>query len=67
MEWIDINERKPVETLVGLCPGTVVLCRGKSGEHFTAAFHDGYFATVDGYDCEDVTHWMPLPEAPSGN
>ena len=62
--WIPVSERLPEETFTGLVPSTLVLCFGKGGRWFTAIFADGYFADVDGNDCDFVTHWMPLPTPP---
>ena len=53
-----------METFSGLVPTALVLCYGKGGRWFTALFADGCFATYEGDECEEVTHWMPLPPAP---
>lgn len=47
--WISVEDKLPVE------PGTYIVCTKKKDvafDHFMYSF------------CDEVTHWMPLPEVP---
>lgn len=59
--WIPVSERLPQDD------STVIYCDmfGVDAAHF----YFGKFHTIDQYESEElefVTHWMPLPAAPSG-
>lgn len=63
-EWISVKDRLPELH-------TKVLCCGKKGGRFIAEMSiwgDGhlYWTKRDGKGCSEVTHWMPLPDAPKG-
>lgn len=63
--WIPVSERKPGRDVpYGYC----IVTDGKSvGTANYNAFgtHEFWFH-VDDRDSWDVTHWMPMPEPPSG-
>ena len=71
-EWISVEERLP-ECERG-AESKAVLFITKQGFMYTGyygcggIFHDRYFRefknATEGYDISNVTHWMPLPEAP---
>lgn len=59
--WISVNNRLPE-------PETDVLCAGTFGVPlFVAALFEGKWESfIDGGEkAREVTHWMPLPEAPN--
>ena len=71
-EWISVEERLP-DCEWG-AESKAVLFITKQGFMYTGyygcggIFHDRYFRefknATEGYDISNVTHWMPLPEAP---
>ena len=71
-EWISVDERLP-DCEQG-AESEAVLFITKQGFMYTGyygccgIFHDRYFREIknatEGYDISNVTHWMPLPEAP---
>ena len=73
MEWIDIRDKKPEV-------GQTVLTFFKiTGIEIAEYFHPepdervkgletmDCFQNKAGFLCDDVTHWMPLPEPPHNN
>ena len=62
-EWIPVTERLPELH-------TKVLCCGVKGGRFIAELGTWgyekhlYWDKKNGRGCPEVTHWMPLPEAP---
>ena len=73
-EWISVEERLP-DCERG-AESEAVLFITKQGFMYTGYYgcggilHDRYFRefknATEGYDISNVTHWMPLPEAPKG-
>ena len=65
MKWIKVQDELPQENqhviyyfeCTGVSSG--IYCKGIDGMDC--------FVGVDGWLCDDVTHWMPLPEAPENN
>lgn len=58
-EWISVEDRLPD---VGI---DVLVCY--RNECDVARYSDTYRCFFTGmYACENVTHWMPLPEPPKG-
>lgn len=78
-QWYSVQDNLP--PLSGDCgygveESEVVLVALKSGRMFTARLRDGYdddeparwvLCGRDGYIADDVTHWQPLPEAPTAS
>jgi len=63
MKWKRLSEQKPDKL------SDVLVYGGKDTHPYIAwAFYnsDGKFATHDGID-KNITHWMPLPDAPQDN
>ena len=68
MSWIKVQDRLPEEKqdVIYYFKETGVHCgRFKkepdpAGQDFT---YDCFYG-LDGFLCDDVTHWMPLPDAP---
>jgi len=61
MEWIKIKDRYPKDGQRVIFYFEVT---GISiGKYF---YREGYhcFCSPDGWLCDDVTHWMPLPDPP---
>ena len=63
-KWIPVTERLPEMH-------TKVLCCGIRGGRFIAELSTWgkgclYWDKRNGKGCPEVTHWMPLPEPPSG-
>ena len=76
-KWIPVTERLPDLELVEAktqdidlypCLCVVLNPRAKNGKYVSKLYFDGCsFVDVDSCDFTDnVTHWMPLPEAPKG-
>ena len=67
-EWVPVSERLPDETHAYGCHTGDVLCRTRSGRVIVALLARTTTGDV-WYDQQskerDVTHWMPLPAAPS--
>lgn len=67
MQWIDINKRAPEDGqyviyyfhMVGVWAGQYTRCKGEDAKYGTHCF-----SGAGGFLVDDVTHWMPLPEAP---
>lgn len=60
-EWVSVED-KPKE-------GQYVLIYGKGNRQFTALFQKGEFYAYNPFnedleDCEEITHWQPLPNPP---
>ena len=65
-EWIPVSERLPDDALIGK---EILICiKNRWEERRTTTAHWwGYKARLDAaWFWADVTHWMPLPEAPKG-
>ena len=64
--WIKVEDRLPAIMEDVITWDRLAVCQGyyrQDGKWITVN-SDGFGSTVK--PC-DVTHWMPLPEAPSGN
>ena len=63
--WIPVTERLPEKGDKYLCIVKSCLFRGATYQTILGYDKGGFY---DGCICmEDVTHWMPLPEAPDGD
>jgi hypothetical protein len=61
-EWIRVKDRLPEEN-------KYVILFGKGDRQFTSLFNSGVFLAYNPFndiveECEEVTHWMPLPTSP---
>lgn len=56
-EWISVKDRMPGD-------GVYVLTFGGFDSTQIAAFSNGLWWDDTGYKAGNVTHWMPLPDAP---
>ena len=76
-KWIPVTERLPSFELVEAktydmdvypCLCVVLNPRARNGKYVSKLYYDGYlFLNADMCDfTNEVTHWMPLPEPPSG-
>ena len=71
-EWISVSERLPdceygSETealLFRLKTGSVEAGYFGTGGRFRDKYFRCYHHSNEGWDAKDVTHWMPLPDAP---
>ena len=61
--WIKTSERVPEETcdVLGVVDGVVMLLNYADDEDAAYPWADEYLRV---YGTNDVSHWMPLPEAP---
>lgn len=66
-EWIDVNERLPKESgKVLIYSGHhMAICMYSKKHRLFNALDDNSKKDANKY-CINVTHWMPLPELPSG-
>jgi hypothetical protein len=64
MNWINVNEQKPEPNALVLCwvANKYFMC----GRWYTE-IPKGAWMLDDGEVEGDVTHWMPLPDAPMAN
>lgn len=66
-EWISVEGRKPegVVLVANFAPGTDGYKKMDVADAFDAGNSDITFYLLNGFDVEyDVTHWMPIPDAP---
>jgi hypothetical protein len=62
-KWIRVEDRLPEEN-------KYVILFGKGNRQFTSLFNSGVFLAYNPFndiveECEEVTHWMPLPTSPT--
>lgn len=71
-DWISVKDGLPEIILEHKCSSALVLTINEAGEIKTGGMHDwddddsAYWWTMKygGTTADDITHWMPLPEAP---
>ena len=56
-EWISVNERLPEKNKTCLCT---------DGIYIGTVYYSGRVGLEDYAPFDQITHWMPLPEAPKG-
>jgi hypothetical protein len=67
MQWININDKAPEDGQhviyyfepLGMFMGYYERCKGEAALYGTHCFE-----SASGFLTDDVTHWMPAPEAP---
>lgn len=66
-KWISVKDRKPegVVLVANFAPGTDGYKKMDVADVFDAGNSDITFYLLNGFDVEyNVTHWMPIPDAP---
>lgn len=68
-EWISVDERLPESERGPESANVLVYCVGKGCMQGFYCHDDEEWYDMEGYSmsihsAEEVTHWMPLPEAP---
>lgn len=72
-KWIDINDKKPHAYQTGDWDGKKsdpVLAINKNNTPYVVVLYSGFmdgsefnnFYTIDDYEIDSITHWMPIPE-----
>jgi len=68
MEWINVNDRLPEIDNDSSYMGISVLVSTKRNEVTIGMYYfdskDWEVTNGEYWSCEEVTHWMPLPEKP---
>lgn len=64
--WIKTSERMPDETcdVLGVVDGVVMRLDYSDDEDAAYPWADWSDGNMRGYSTDEVSHWMPLPEAP---
>lgn len=72
-EWVSVEDRLPPYEWEqnALMATQDVLAINGDGQMFVGYFkvwkYDGSYRFDDGFDHDDITHWMPLPQPPKEN
>jgi hypothetical protein len=63
-DWINVKDRYPEKKEVRYL--TLVPNEPRFQKYRLNVIQDRYFGSEDSWELEGVTHWMPLPDPPSG-